>query len=173
VSALFTAYAIENIPVVSWGRKMVKEDLPKAYKYLETTKRDIEHYQKSLHNLEQAFKDHLQLRDIWEDDKTKATFPAKFDVKARDGTIQGNIGDPVLTYTIIEYYKSISYDGWGGASGDDSCIIAYDALLGCEGNWTEFCLRGVLHGGDCDSTGAIGGAWFGAMYGFHGESMKV
>jgi len=27
-------------------------------------------------------------------------------------------------------------------------------------------LRGILHGGDNDSTGTIGGAWFGAYYGF-------
>jgi ADP-ribosylarginine hydrolase len=29
-------------------------------------------------------------------------------------------------------------------------------------------LRGILHGGDNDSTGTIGGAWFGALYGFKG-----
>ncbi len=27
---------------------------------------------------------------------------------------------------------------------------------------------GILHGGDNDSTGAIGGAWYGAVYGFNG-----
>ena len=58
--------------------------------------------------------------------------------------------------------------GWGGASGNDAPMIAYDALLGCEGNWIEFCLRGVFHGGDNDSTGTIGGCWFGALYGFAG-----
>jgi len=29
-------------------------------------------------------------------------------------------------------------------------------------------MRGVLHGGDNDSTGAIAGACFGALYGFTG-----
>jgi len=29
-------------------------------------------------------------------------------------------------------------------------------------------MRGVLHGGDNDSTGAIACAWFGALYGFTG-----
>ena len=42
----------------------------------------------------------------------------------------------------------------------------YDALLGSGDNWEEFCLRGVLHGGDSDSTAIIGGCWFGALYGF-------
>jgi ADP-ribosylarginine hydrolase len=32
--------------------------------------------------------------------------------------------------------------------------------------WEEVCLRGILHGGDNDSTGTIAGAWFGALYGF-------
>lgn len=45
---------------------------------------------------------------------------------------------------------------------------SYDALLGCRGEWNEFCLRGILHGGDNDSTGIIGGCWFGACYGFKG-----
>jgi len=29
-----------------------------------------------------------------------------------------------------------------------------------------------LHGGDNDSTGAIGGAWFGAIHGFNGVPEK-
>ena len=31
----------------------------------------------------------------------------------------------------------------------------YDALLGCDGKWEELVLRGVIHGGDNDSTGTI------------------
>ena len=45
-------------------------------------------------------------------------------------------------------------------------LIAYEAFIGCNGSWEEYCLRGILHGGDNDSTGTIGGAWFGAFYGF-------
>jgi ADP-ribosylarginine hydrolase len=32
--------------------------------------------------------------------------------------------------------------------------------------WEEVCLRGMLHGGDSDSTGTIAAAWYGALYGF-------
>jgi hypothetical protein len=32
-------------------------------------------------------------------------------------------------------------------------IIAYDALLGAKGSWNELVYRGILHGGDNDSTG--------------------
>lgn len=68
---------------------------------------------------------------------------------------------------------------WPGALGLDSVIIAYDALLstldyekrqkekGLSVNkWEEVCLRGMLHGGDSDSTGTIVGAWYGALYGY-------
>lgn len=66
------------------------------------------------------------------------------------------------------FYKELSWTGWPGALGIDSVLIAYDALLSCNGSWEEFCLRGILHGGDNDSTGTIGGAWFGAFYGLKG-----
>jgi hypothetical protein len=33
----------------------------------------------------------------------------------------------------------------GGASGHDSVIIAYDALLGAKTNWTELCLRYLFY----------------------------
>jgi ADP-ribosylarginine hydrolase len=40
-------------------------------------------------------------------------------------------------------------------SGHDAPLIAYDALLGGKDNWEEIALRGILHGGDNDSTGVI------------------
>lgn len=49
----------------------------------------------------------------------------------------------MLKLTVLEFYKEVSFDGWGGASGHDSVLIAYDALLGCKGNWVEFCHRGT------------------------------
>jgi ADP-ribosylarginine hydrolase len=47
-------------------------------------------------------------------------------------------------------------------------LIAYDGLLGCNGDWRELCLRAMLHGGDNDSTGSIAGSFYGALYGFDG-----
>ena len=65
----------------------------------------------------------------------------------------------------FKFYMAF-FHKWPGSNGLGSVLIAYDALLGCKGDWNELCLRGVLHGGDNDSTGTIAGAWFGAMYGF-------
>jgi ADP-ribosylarginine hydrolase len=45
-------------------------------------------------------------------------------------------------------------------------MYRYDALLGCNADWKELCLRAILHGGDNDSTGCIAASWFGALYGF-------
>lgn len=86
-------------------------------------------------------------------------FPEIYGVKERD-----------------EEYLDLSINGWPGALGVDSVIIAYDSLLstldycnrhqGKANKWEEVCLRGALHGGDSDSTGTIVGAWYGALYGF-------
>eukprot|EP00026_Physarum_polycephalum_P012733 Phypoly_transcript_13061.p1 GENE.Phypoly_transcript_13061~~Phypoly_transcript_13061.p1 ORF type:complete len:355 (+),score=56.58 Phypoly_transcript_13061:141-1067(+) len=151
VSALFTAYAILGVPVVEWGRKMVKEILPRAYKYIEEQKRDWDEYQDHLDYFKNHWVAYLKKRDIDEEGKTKPVFPEKYGVEERDA-----------------FYKSISYDGWGGASGHDSVIIAYDAVLGAGSNFLELVLGGVLHGGDNDSTGCIACAWWGAIYGFKG-----
>ena len=60
----------------------------------------------------------------------------------------------------------MSINGWPGALGVDSVIIAYDALLYSKDSWEQLCLSSMLHGGDSDSTGTIAGAWFGSLYGF-------
>ena len=94
-------------------------------------------------------------------------FPSAFGIAERDA-----------------FYKSVSFDGWGGASGDDAPLIAYDALLGAifdkprdrlapendpdAVRWEQLCLRGTLHGGDSDSTAILASAWYGALYGFAG-----
>ncbi len=58
-------------------------------------------------------------------------------------------------------------DGWGGSSGHDAVIIAYDALLSAGDSWEELILRSALHGGDSDTTGTIAAALWGAIHGFY------
>lgn len=94
------------------------------------------------------------------DAESDPVFPEKFGVEERETD-----------------YHEFAINGWPGALGVDSVIIAYDALLStlefCKrmqnekaNKWEEVCLRGMLHGGDSDSTGTIVGAWYGALYGF-------
>jgi ADP-ribosylglycohydrolase len=94
------------------------------------------------------WKYYLRVRGI-EDGLSEPVFPAKYTVAERD-----------------TFYKTICNSQWAGANGIDSVLIAYDGLLGCKGDWTELCLRAMLHGGDNDSTGCIAGSLYGALYGF-------
>ncbi|XP_069783648.1 ADP-ribosylhydrolase ARH1-like [Narcine bancroftii] len=147
-AALFTAYAVNGRPPVSWGKGLM-EVLEKARSYVQTT----EHYVAENMDAWPYFKDqwskYLQLRGI-EDGVSAPVFPKQYGVAERD-----------------EFYTSVSFNGWGGASGHDAPMIAYDAILGAGDSWKKLCHRGVFHGGDNDSTGAIAAAWWGAMYGFH------
>ena len=49
----------------------------------------------------------------------------------------------------------------------DVGIIALDAILGTE-TWEDLVSWSMLHGGDTPATGALAGAWYGALYGFAG-----
>jgi ADP-ribosylarginine hydrolase len=94
-----------------------------------------------------------QLNDL----NSEPVFPNPYGIKERDA-----------------YYTSIAWkQNWGGASGHDSVIIAYDAFLNCDGDWIKFIDYGALHGGDSDSTAAIGAAWFGAYYFDNEKSMAT
>jgi len=150
VAALFTSFAIQKKPVVEWGRTMVRilPDLVKSY--ITKIGRDVELNLSNMSYFFEKWTKYLQDRDILEPEKNVPSFPKNYGVKERDA-----------------FYKSVSWAGWGGASGHDAPMIAYDALLGAGDNWDELLLRGMLHGGDSDSTGIIAGCWFGALYGFN------
>jgi ADP-ribosylarginine hydrolase len=155
-AAALTAFAVRDEPVVSWGRKLVDEVLPLAYVYLERSGRDFESYADSLRAFEEKWRAYLAKRHIDMPERLAPRFPKQFGVDERD-----------------KFYKSVSFSGWGGSSGDDAVLIAYDALLGAifysagdaKLRWREFVARGILHGGDNDSTGAIGASIYGALFG--------
>lgn len=66
------------------------------------------------------------------------------------------------------YHETFSYNKnrmYPGAGGDDSVIIAYDALLDAKDNWEKLVIYSMLHVGDSDTTGTIAGAFYGATYG--------
>ncbi|XP_063285972.1 ADP-ribosylhydrolase ARH1-like isoform X2 [Pelobates fuscus] len=150
-AALFTSYAINRKPPHEWGRGLL-DLLPKAKAFVVESGHDVEANLESWPYFENQWKAYLKKRGIL-DGKSPPTFPEKYDVEERD-----------------QFYKDISYSGWGGSSGHDAPMIAYDAILGAGENWTELTHRAFFHGGDSDSTAAIAGAWWGAMYGFKGVS---
>ncbi len=94
-SAVFTAYAIEGLPIVEWGRNLVQIILPKATEYLKATKRDWDQYQSKSANFnyfEEQWVKYLKLRQIWDSSSTKPAFPSKYGPQERD-----------------DFYKSISF----------------------------------------------------------------
>ncbi|OXB59873.1 hypothetical protein ASZ78_009329 [Callipepla squamata] len=75
--------------------------------------------------------------------------------------------------SFVEENMKHCYSGWGGSSGHDAPMIAYDALLGAGDSWTELAHRAFFHGGDSDSTAAIAACWWGAMHGFRGIAASL
>lgn len=53
-----------------------------------------------------------------------------------------------------------------GGSGYSAMIMAYDALLDCDGKWEKLIFYAILHPGDSDTVGAIAGGLYGIVYGF-------
>ncbi|KAM4698796.1 ADP-ribosylarginine hydrolase [Rhinophrynus dorsalis] len=150
-AALFTSYAINRKPSHEWGRALL-DVLPKAKTYVKESGRDVQQNLDTWSYFENMWRSYLTERGIL-DGSSQPKFPETYDVEERD-----------------EFYASVSYSGWGGSSGHDAPMIAYDAILGSGDNWTELSHRAFFHGGDSDSTAAIAAAWWGAMYGFKGVS---
>ncbi|XP_029462038.1 ADP-ribosylarginine hydrolase [Rhinatrema bivittatum] len=150
-SALFTSYAINRRPPHEWGKGLL-DVLPSAKEYIKKSKHYVDENLESWSYFETQWQAYLKTRGIL-DGKTQASFPEVYGVKERD-----------------DFYKSLSYSGWGGSSGHDAPMIAYDAVLGAEDSWVELSHRAFFHGGDSDSTAVIAACWWGAMYGFKGVS---
>ena len=149
VSALFTSYAVQDKPPRSWGAGLMKM-LPRAKEYIRGTARFVDENIAAWDYFTDAWTKYLKSRGI-SDGCSDPVFPPDYGVEVRD-----------------DVYFSLSYGKWAGSSGHDAPMIAYDAVLASGSSWNELCDRAVFHGGDSDSTGAIAGAWFGAMHGFEG-----
>lgn len=150
-SALFTSYAVQRKPIREWGAGLL-EILELAKKYIRScTGVYVEENVRNWGYFEDKWKSYLCLRNILHG-KNEPRFPQDFEnVRKRD-----------------QFYAMMSFDNWGGASGHDAPMIAYDAILACKGNWSELCNRAMFHGGDSDSTGVIAGCWYGVLYGYDG-----
>uniref|UniRef100_A0A6I8PHR5 ADP-ribosylhydrolase ARH1 n=1 Tax=Ornithorhynchus anatinus TaxID=9258 RepID=A0A6I8PHR5_ORNAN len=151
VSALFTACAVRGEPPRAWGSRLL-EVLPAARRYVARSGRFVPENLEAWSYFEGQWRKYLEARGLT-DGTAAPSFPRPFGVRERD-----------------RFYTALSYSGWGGGSGHDAPMIAYDALLGAGDSWTELAHRAFFHGGDSDSTAAIAACWWGVLYGFRGVS---
>ncbi|XP_071954557.1 ADP-ribosylhydrolase ARH1-like isoform X2 [Antedon mediterranea] len=144
--ALFTSYAIQAKQINEWGCGLMAV-IPKVLEYVVEVGRDVKQNKDHWSYFVDKWKGYLETRGI-ADGTSLPAFPKEFGFTERD-----------------QFYKSLSHSGWGGSSGHDAPMIAYDALLGAGASWEELCHRGMIHGGDSDSTGVMAACWWGAIYG--------
>jgi ADP-ribosylarginine hydrolase len=165
-SALFVALAFRKQPAESWGFILMNEAIPYAKEYIRKENRYVKENLVHFHVFEEKWNMYLKSRNL-----SNGTGPVQFPKEYENVAFRD------------EMYNSWAFQGtkpWGGSSGFDAPMIAYDAFLGahhlCSGDmyprngciWEQLCLLAMLHGGDSDSTGTIAGAIYGAMYGFNG-----
>ncbi|CAG5123284.1 unnamed protein product [Candidula unifasciata] len=148
-AALFTAYCIQGKPAISWGRSLI-DLLPQVLKYVESTGHCVQENRDHWTYFQNSWENYLRSRGLTDGTSTPV-FPSPYSFKEHD-----------------EFVKSVSFSGWGGSSGHDAPMIAYDAFLQAGSNWNQLCNRSMFHGGDSDSTGVIAACWFGAAYGVQG-----
>ncbi|OWK00687.1 ADPRHL1 [Cervus elaphus hippelaphus] len=146
-TALFASYAVQGKRLEQWGRDMLRT-VPLAEDYCKKTIRHLAEYQEHWFYFEAKWQFYLEERKIIEDTENEASFPDRYDAEERDKT-----------------YRKWSSEGRGGRRGHDAPMIAYDALLGAKGSWTELCRRAMFHGGESGATGAIAGCLFGLLHG--------
>ena len=174
VSALFTSFAIKNIPVVTWPFIFLYEDLPVIEDCLNDMKL-IDEWSKhhdSIDYFVNMWKKYIESRfgKIHE-----------FVHKSSDGSMIAS-SKPEWAHEWENRYelrddfaRAFQYSNWYGSSGHDAVILAYDALLytirhsDMESDSHEPYVRlmtlSALNEGDSDSIASIAGAWFGAAYG--------
>jgi ADP-ribosylglycohydrolase len=177
VVALFTAFAMNNIPPWKWAEHLIELYNNKTiHKYFpkEQNIDDVDEYFSYWKKYQEIRIPKLKYKNSLD------TFIYPSD---RTEFLAGFFPSPKIKLMVIngENLKKMSWD-WNkiGSSGLDSCIYAFDCLLmsmlspgtkdidfnNVQYSWDAFMTLVAIHPGDSDSTGAIGGTWFGALCGF-------
>ncbi|MCL4145282.1 UNVERIFIED_CONTAM: hypothetical protein GTU68_055295 [Idotea baltica] len=146
--ALFTSLAIRRVPTDEWGMILLNS-IKDVKSFIIKSEHEVQLNLRHMVTFEKKWRNYLMERNLL--NGGTVVFPAKYGVKERD-----------------TFYHSLNSSGWGGCTGIDAPMIAYDALLFARDNWILLCESGMLHGGDSDSTGILAGSWFGLLYGLDG-----
>ena len=161
-SALFTAFAIEQIPIEEWCFRLVDIlDSNVIETYLEKSgpkSRGLKEYKRDKNIFIDQWKKYIEMRF----DSNKKPIYSK---------VMRNIAERIDFY-YENFSRKIHNDNgkqlkvyFPGGAGDDSVIISYDCLLDARDNWEKLVFYSMLHAGDSDTTGCIAASWYGAFYG--------
>ncbi|XP_014812420.1 PREDICTED: protein ADP-ribosylarginine hydrolase-like [Calidris pugnax] len=139
--ALFGALGARGEPPERWGAELLRV-LPLAWEYVESTGVAVGDNAAAWPFFGDAWHRYLESRGLLEGGGPPKVPPLPSPAE-RDAV-----------------YLGWALDGWAGRSGHDAPMVALEALLAAGSSWEDLCARGVLHGGDSDSTGTIAaGCW--------------
>jgi ADP-ribosylarginine hydrolase len=146
-AALFVALAMRSVPLVQWPMILVGLLGTSALK------------QYNLTNTEDEIFDQILYSRYW-----KKYIDTKFDqgVPIRNRAFANPMHR--IRYFHDNFHQSNGSSQIGG-SGYLCMIMAYDALLDCDGKWEKLICYAMLHSGDSDTIGAVAGGLYGAVYG--------
>ena len=149
-TALFTSYAIEQVPVAIWPHKLLKTlKSDKIDKYMKKSRPDEYHL---------YARDKVLFYSQWEKyvNKRFSGLTPLLDIKM--------FKHPVLRIKYFAENFSKGHLNFPGGDADDAVIMAYDALLESGESLEKLIVYSMLHHGDSDTVGSIAMSWFGAIY---------
>ena len=197
LNALFTAYAINQIPANQWILKAIEtqDSVLQYIKKLPEGEKHIEYinwiYEFLIVYYEFRYPDEVTINNkVYNKDPTYPYFTESYEYNS---------------HHMDEIYDSLSIEqdgskSWAGSCGISSVLIAYDALIHSiyynqyynenindeiyqkqdmvdikfyENAWHIVIQAGILHAGDNDSTGIIVCGWYGALFGARGVTKNL
>ena len=150
--ALFTALALENIPIKKWCYILIELLQSKKIKSF-----------LSLDNTDEIY-DYQHYIIFWQ-----TYIDTRFDQNREPLKTRSSV-NPLhrLRYYFENFYKNYTHGAIRqvGESGFLCMIMAYDAVLDSDGRWEKLVVYAIFHCGDAPSVGSVAAGLYGAVYGF-------
>lgn len=147
-SAYFVSLGIREIKVEDWPNLLIKHlESPLIKKYINTED-------------SAEFLDYITYVNNWK---------VYLDTRFVDNRPLKTRSTSNMIFRMKYYQENFSKESKNvekiGSSGYCGMIMAYDALLDCDGFWEKLVFYSMLHPGDSDTVGAIAGGLYGSVYG--------
>ncbi len=150
-TAYFIKLAINGVNINKWPSLLIKLlESPKVKKYIDL-------------NDDNIFFDYRKCIKIWK--KYLELFFNSDQDKPLNLKSSSNLISRFKTFLQLDNSITDKVVGMVGGNGQSSVIMAYNAVLDCDGNWEKLVYYSMLHGGDSDTVGAIAAGIYGALYG--------